>query len=225
MTFFEKDGDRVKAKICGITTADQARAIIEMGADALGLNFYPKSKRYLTRDAEVNAWLKDLAGTITRIGVFVNATRDEIESALSDGVIDYAQLHGTETPAFLAELTDAGLPVFKALGVKDAATLEQAEDFTTSAEDAILLDAYAPVEFGGTGEIMDWKLGHEAVTLWPDRKVILAGGLVPENVAAAIAQVRPFAVDVASGVEAGEPGVKDLGKVEAFLSAVADSKF
>ncbi|MGY8640910.1 MAG: phosphoribosylanthranilate isomerase [Verrucomicrobiales bacterium] len=220
MTFFENDGDRVKTKICGITTAEQAHAITELGADALGFNFYAKSKRYLLPDTEATSWMRELAGNITRIGVFVNPTRDEIEKSFAAEIIDYAQLHGTESPEFLAELSAAGFPVFKALGVKSRETLELAEGFSKGAENAILLDAYAPVEFGGTGETMDWTLGHDAVEKWPEQRVILAGGLVAENVADAIAQVRPFAVDTASGVESGVPGVKDLEKVRAFLEAV-----
>ncbi len=220
MTFFENDGDRVKAKICGITTAEQAHAITELGADALGFNFYAKSKRYLLPDTEATSWMRELAGTITRIGVFVNPTREEIEEAFASEIIDFAQLHGTESPEFLADLSAAGFPVFKALGVKSRETLELADGFSNCAENALLLDAYAPVEFGGTGETMDWTLGRDAVEKWPGRRVILAGGIVAENVADAIAQVKPFAVDTASGVESGVPGVKDMEKVRAFLAAV-----
>ncbi|NNE91649.1 MAG: phosphoribosylanthranilate isomerase [Verrucomicrobiales bacterium] len=219
--FFEPDDSRVKAKICGITTAEQAIAIHELGADALGFNFWLKSKRYLERNAKVDSWLQDLAGKITRIGVFVNPTRPEIESAIGEGVIDFAQLHGDESPEFFTELATAGLPVFKATGVKNGEMLDEAAAwFTGAAENAILLDAYAPVEYGGTGETMDWNLGREAVIRWPEQKVILAGGLNPGNIADAIAQVRPFAVDVASGVESGTPGVKDQEKVRNFLAAV-----
>ena len=219
MTFFENDSDRVKAKICGVTTWDQAQDIVDLGADALGFNFYPKSKRYVLPNSESIAWMRDLAGTITRVGVFVNPAREEIEGAFASEIIDFAQLHGTESPEFLVELSRAGLPVFKALGVKSRETLEIAEGYSECAENALLLDAYAPVEFGGTGETMDWALGRDAIVRWPDRRVILAGGLVAENVADAIAQVRPFAVDTASGVESGIPGIKDMKKVQAFLEA------
>jgi phosphoribosylanthranilate isomerase len=113
-------------------------------------------------------------------------------------------------------LTQQGLPVFKALGVKDRAMLDTAAAF---ASPTLLLDAYAPNEYGGSGETMEWALGAEAVRLWPDRQIILAGGLTPENVAEAVRQVDPAAVDVASGVEAS-PGRKDLDKVRAFLERV-----
>lgn len=217
MTFFENDASRVKAKICGITTAEQAAAIVDLGADALGFNFYPKSKRFLARNAEVDSWLHGLAGKITRIGVFVNAAEAEIAEHFESGVIDFAQLHGDESPEFLDMLVKIGLPCFKALGVRDVESLERVGKFSGS---SILLDAYAPVDYGGTGETMDWKLGRNAVEKWPNRQIILAGGLFPDNVADAISQVQPFAVDVASGVESGEPGVKDLEKVRAFLDSV-----
>lgn len=207
-----------KAKICGLTRPDEAEHVVELGADALGLNFWPKSKRHLPLESGL-PWLRDLAGRVTRIGVFVNATEDEIRTALESGAIDAAQLHGDEPVPLVASLVDQGYPVFKALGVKDRAALEIAAVYPG---DTLLLDAWAPVEYGGTGETMDWALGREAVVAWPDRRIVLAGGLTPENVADAIRQVRPFGVDVASGVEAGTPGRKDLGRVAAFLQAVRE---
>ena len=216
--FFQPSGDtRVKAKICGITTAADAQAIVFQGADAIGINFWPRSKRYVAL-TEAADWLADLAGEVTRVGVFVNATQAELEKAFAAGCLDALQLHGDESPAFVDALLAQGVPVFKALGGKDEGVVAEVRAFS-GYRDAILLDAYAPTEYGGTGETMDWTLGRTVVEVEPTRRVVLAGGLVPENVAAAIAQVQPFAVDVASGVESG-PGVKDLVKVKDFLAAV-----
>jgi len=206
----------VKAKICGLTRGDEARRIAELGADALGINFWPGSKRYVSPSAAAE-WLTELGGVVTRIGVFVNAGVDEIAALLDAGLLDAAQLHGDESPGTVAALLARGHRVYKAMGVRDREGLSHAAAFPG---DAILLDAWAPVVYGGTGETMDWALGREAVERWPERRVILAGGLTPENVAEAIRQVGPFAVDVASGVESGTPGRKDLAKVRAFLDAV-----
>lgn len=210
---------RTKVKLCGFTDPGEAGTAIELGADALGLNFWPRSKRYLDPE-NARSWLPELAGEITRVGVFVNASESEILSLLEDGLIDAAQLHGDETPEFVASLLERGHRAFKALGVKNAAQFADAARFPG---DTLLLDAWAPVERGGTGETMDWALGREAVDRWPERRIILAGGLKPENLAAAVRQVRPFAVDVASGIEAGTPGRKDAGLMKAFLEAAREN--
>ncbi len=215
--FFEASADgRVKAKVCGITRADQALAIAGMGVDAIGVNFWPKSKRYVALE-ETREWLAELAGVVTRVGVFVNADAAQLESAFASGLLDALQLHGDESPEFVGSLIERGLPVFKAHGGKDDSLIGEAAGFPGA---TILLDAYAPTEYGGTGATMDWALGARVVEAAPERRVILAGGLTAENVAAAVEQVHPFAVDVASGVEAA-PGIKDLAKVAAFLAAVS----
>ncbi|MEM6280070.1 MAG: phosphoribosylanthranilate isomerase [Verrucomicrobiota bacterium] len=211
-TLFPTDLDHTAVKICGITSGEQAEAIIELGADALGINFWPKSKRYIALE-EALPWLKAIEGAVPRVAVTVNASDDELTAIHESGGIDWIQLHGDETPNRVASLTQQGLPVFKAMGVKDRAMLETAAEYPSP---TLLLDAYAPVEYGGSGETMDWTLGAEAVQAWPDRQVVLAGGLVPDNVAEAIRQVQPAAVDVASGVESA-PGVKDLEVVKEFL--------
>lgn len=212
---FPPDPERVAVKICGITRGDEAHAIVAAGADALGINFWPQSKRFIAL-AEAAPWLRELAGTVPRVAVTVNATDDELRSLHESGVIDWIQLHGDETPERVRSLIQQGLPVFKALGVKDRPMLEMAAAF---ASPTLLLDAYAPNEYGGSGETMDWSLGAEAVRLWTDRQIVLAGGLTPENVAEAVRQVHPAAVDVASGVETS-PGRKDLAKVRTFLERV-----
>ncbi len=206
--------DRTAVKICGITTGDQATAIVEAGADALGINFWPKSKRYIAIE-KAQPWLRELEDSVPRVAVTVNASDDEIRTLIDSGVIDWIQLHGDETPDRVKSLTQQGCPVFKAMGVKDRKLLETASQYASL---TLLLDAYAPVEYGGSGETMDWSLGFEAVNRWPERQIILAGGLTPDNVAEAIQQVKPAGVDVASGVESS-PGIKDLDLVRSFIEA------
>lgn len=218
-SLFPSSPDRVAVKICGVRSGEQAGSIVEAGADALGINFWPRSKRYVALE-EAQPWLADLAGTVPRVAVTVNASDDELKAIRDSGVIDFIQLHGDETPNRVGSLTQQGWVVFKALGVKDRASLERAAAFPG---DTLLLDAYAPTEYGGSGETMDWSLGAEAVTRWPERQIVLAGGLTPDNVAEAIRQVHPAAVDVASGVEAS-PGVKDLELVRRFVEAARNAR-
>ncbi len=202
-------------KICGITSADLAVAIVEAGADALGLNFWPKSKRYVSPQTAA-PWARELRGTVTRVAVLVNADDELVRQVIDLEVVDLLQLHGDESPARVAEIAKLGLPVYKALQVKDASTLDLVPEF---AGRAVLLDSYNPGEYGGEGRTFPWGLAQGAVARFTERRVILAGGLTPENVAAAVRGVRPAAVDVASGVESA-PGVKALGKVRAFIEAV-----
>lgn len=215
---FPPNLDHTAVKICGITTGAQASAIIDLGADALGINFWPKSKRSLPLN-EALPWLRELAGTVPRVAVTVNATDDELRAIHDSGGIDFIQLHGDETPNRVRSLSQQGYVVFKAIGVKDRAMLATAAAYDSP---TLLLDAYAPTEYGGSGETMDWSLGAEAVQQWPDRQILLAGGLTPDNVAEAIRQVRPTGVDVASGVEES-PGVKDLELVRRFLEAAREA--
>ncbi len=212
---FPRNPGRVAVKICGVTRGDEARAIVDAGADALGINFWPRSKRFVPLDHAM-PWLRELADTVPRVAVTVNAEEEELHRLHDSGVIDWIQLHGDETPDRVASLRQEGLPVFKALGVRDRAALEAVADYDSP---TLLLDAYVPGTYGGGGETMDWALGADAVRRWPDRQILLAGGLTPENVAAAIRRVRPAAVDVASGVES-QPGRKDLAKTRDFIAAV-----
>lgn len=215
---FPQDLGRVAVKICGVTCGDEAHAIVAMGADAIGVNFWPGSKRFVPLHKSA-PWLRELAGTAPRVAVTVNASDDELRLLQESGAIDWIQLHGDETPERVASLTEQGVPVFKAMGLRDRAMLETAAEYDSP---TLLLDAYAPGAYGGSGETMDWSLGTEAVRRWPDRQIVLAGGLVPENVAAAIREVRPAGVDVASGVESS-PGRKDLDQVKAFFAAVREA--
>lgn len=215
---FPTDLHRVGVKICGITTGGQAEAIIDLGADALGINFWPRSKRFIALE-KATPWLADLGNVVPRVAVTVNASDAELFALRDSGVIDLIQLHGDETSGRVESLMQQGLPVFRAMGVKDRGMLESAAAYPGR---TLLLDAYAPIEYGGSGETMDWTLGADAVRQWPDRQIILAGGLTPDNVTEAVQQVKPAGVDVASGVES-EPGWKDLDRVRAFVERARDA--
>lgn len=204
---------RPSLKICGVTLATDAERLAELGVDALGANFWPKSKRYL--DPELAGFLRDLEGRILRVGVFVNAGPDLPRQLFDDGLIDVIQLHGDETPADARTFAEAGIPFLKALGVRGVDALEAARDFRAS---GILLDAHAPGVYGGTGQTIDWSLARTFVEQHPDLPLILAGGITADNAAAAIEAVRPAALDIASGAESS-PGVKDFDKVAALLAA------
>jgi phosphoribosylanthranilate isomerase len=202
----------MRVKVCGITNLDDAEAAARLGAWAIGLNHYPESPRFCEPDvaAEIGAALKRRCEVA---GVFVNATLDAVARAAESAQLTMLQLHGDEGPAFCAEAgRRTGCKVIKAMRVRSAADVRAAEAYRT---DFHLLDAYRPGRRGGTGESFDWDLAAARRSEIP---LILAGGLRPENVGEAIAAVRPFAVDVASGVES-EPGRKDRGKLEAFLEA------
>jgi len=200
-------------KICGVRSESDARELIRIGVDALGVNFWPKSKRYL--DPSEALWLKGLAGEILRVGVFVNEHEGLAFRLFEEGMIDAVQLHGDEEPEVVMEYKKAGIPVIKALGVKNEDDIVRAAGYES---DAVLLDAYAPHVFGGTGDTFDWSLANEFKLRNPNTPMILAGGIVPENAVAAIAQAKPDAIDVASGAEIS-PGVKDFEKVRLLLSA------
>ena len=211
MKFFSTD--RTSLKICGVRQKEDAQKLIRLGVDAVGFNFWPNSKRYL--DPAEGIWMKDLGGEILRVGVFVNEDSDLPFRLVSEGMIDVVQLHGDETPDRAREFSSIGIPVIKALGVKTEADIADAGAFET---DAVLLDAHAPAVFGGTGETFDWRLALKFVKQFPQMPMILAGGIAPENAASAISEVRPAALDVASGAEFS-PGVKDFEKVKALLKA------
>ena len=200
-------------KICGVKLQAEAERLAEMGVHAVGFNFWPHSKRYL--DPRANPWVKGLAGGILRVGVFVNEEGDLPYRLFGEGMIDVVQLHGDETAAVVGGFRKAGIPVIKALGVKDISDIDVAGGYGC---DAVLLDAHAPKVFGGTGETFDWSLAKCFSERFPSMPMILAGGITPENAGHAVAEVRPAALDVASGAEVS-PGVKDFGKVAALLAA------
>jgi phosphoribosylanthranilate isomerase len=204
---------RPALKVCGITAAADALRLAELGVDALGANFWPRSKRHLPPESA--AFLGDLEGKILRVGVFVNAGPELPRRLVEEGLIDVVQLHGDETPADAAPLRAAGIPFIKALGVRDAGDLARALDYGAT---AVLLDAHAPGIYGGTGHTIDWDLAREFAAANPSLPLILAGGITAENASAALAAVKPAALDVASGAESA-PGVKDFAKVAALLEA------
>lgn len=205
--------DQTSLKICGVRTEADAQGLIDLGIDAAGFNFWPSSKRYL--NPEDAAWLKNLKGKILRVGVFVNQPAELSLRLISEGMIDVVQLHGDEDTEAAATFSKAGIKVIKAIGVKIPADIERAGGFDV---DAILLDAHAPIVFGGTGETFDWSLALDFKKRFPNTAMILAGGITPQNAAMAISQVRPAALDIASGAEVS-PGVKDFTKVQKLLEA------
>ena len=208
------DPASVSLKICGVTLENDARQLVARGVDALGVNFWPRSKRYLAPEAA--SWLRDLEGEILRVGVFVNESSELPLRLIEQGLIDVVQLHGDETPADALPYRMPSTPFIKAIGVKTMADLQQAPEFGAS---AILLDAHAPGVYGGTGETFDWNAAIDFKNRHPQLPIILAGGIVPENAAAAAHQVQPAALDVASGAELA-PGIKDFLKVSALLAAL-----
>jgi len=201
---------QTKVKICGVTNVADALAAAGAGADMIGLNFYEGSPRHVTLAAAVEI-SRALPPFVLRVGVFVNPAEDLVLRALGECNLNLLQFHGDEPSDFC---TQFGVMSMKAVRVRDAASLKTLENFHT---DAFLLDAHSQSGLGGTGEKFNWELAVAAQKF--GKPVFLAGGLTPENVAEAVRQVRPFAVDVSSGVESA-PGKKDAAKVRAFIAAV-----
>jgi len=197
-----------KVKVCGITNLDDALSAAEAGAYALGFNFYEKSPRYIN-PLEAQKIIEHLPPFITAVGVFVNEPEPERVAELASQLkLSAIQLHGDESPDYCAQLS--GWRVITALRVDPNFKPAHAGRYAIS---AILLDAYKPGEYGGTGEVFAWDIAKEATNYG---RIILAGGLNPLNVADAVKAVRPYAVDVASGVESS-PGKKDRNKVREFV--------
>ena len=202
-----------RVKICGITNLEDAEAAVAAGADALGFNFYEKSHRHVSLAAAGDI-CRRLGPVIMRVGVFVNAAEDTITRAIGECGLSLLQFHGDEPPEICAKF---GLMSMKALRVRGAETLKEMEKYRT---DAFLLDAWSPEARGGTGAVFNWDLAIEAKKL--GKPIFLAGGLTPENVGGAVRWVRPFGVDVASGVESS-PGKKDPAQMRAFIKAVQEA--
>ena len=208
MKLFERPAPRVK--ICGITTEADARMCVNAGADALGFNFYSGSKRYIDPSTSLQ-WISKLQGAADRVAVVVNASPDLVKNLWASGCFEMVQFHGDETP-LQCESYGVGRWM-KAIRARDAAALEFSMEFSAP---HTLLDAWSSAGYGGTGEVADWGLIRDFIARSPSRQYVLAGGLTPLNVAQAIAEVHPCAVDVAGGVESA-PGVKDAALVEAFI--------
>lgn len=204
----------VRSKICGITRIEDALAAAHAGADAIGLVFYAKSPRAVSVQ-QARAIIAALPPFVTTTGLFVNASRCELGEILDAVPLDLLQFHGDETPA---ECEGYHRPYIKALRVRPGDDLQAACRAYRNAS-AMLLDTYVAGVPGGTGEAFDWSLVPEHL----DKPIVLAGGLDAGNVARAIAQVKPWAVDVSGGVESSK-GIKDHGKIDAFIKAVHRSR-
>jgi phosphoribosylanthranilate isomerase len=201
----------VEVKICGITNLEDALASIEFGADMLGFNFVEGSPRCLSPESALKI-IDRLPQNAGKVGVFVNMEEYRVDECIDLFRLDAAQLHGDESNGYIDELKRyTSAKVIKAFRVGNEFSYALARDCNA---EAILLDAYAKDKYGGTGETFDWEIAKEMATLTSE--LYLAGGLNPDNVAEAVRTVRPYAVDVASGVESS-PGKKDPKKLEAFI--------
>jgi len=199
----------VKVKICGITNYEDAVAAVDMGADLLGFNFYPKSPRFIRPDNAVKI-INKLPAFIDIAGVFVNESVEQIHQTTNLCQLDWVQLHGDESPEFCKEFLSHNVKVMKALRVKDQADIEKADSYFT---DAVLLDAFDPEKYGGTGLSFDWNIiGHIG------KRVFLAGGINPDNAADAV-RLGVYGIDVCSGIEA-EPGKKDHKKMKKLFDNI-----
>jgi len=201
---------RTRVKICGITRCEDAQLAVDAGVDAIGLVFYEKSPRFVCNElaAEIS---QTIPAFVSRVALFKDADEQMIQSVLSHVEIDLIQFHGSETASFCEQFN---LPYIKALGMKGTEhdmnyLISSAEKYHSAK--ALLLDAHAPGEAGGTGETFDWFSINKV-----DKPIVLAGGLNAENVKQAIETVHPYAVDVSSGVES-TPGIKDKEKISAFM--------
>jgi phosphoribosylanthranilate isomerase len=202
----------VRVKICGITNAADALAAIEAGANLLGFNFYPKSPRHIT-EAIAAKIRPELPKKVEAVGIFVNSPSADVAAIRKSLKLDAVQLHGDESPETVAEIARS-VPVFKAFRIEPEFQLETLDEFPKAF--AFLFDAAHTGQYGGTGHSTDWDAARRAAL---GHRIILAGGLRVENVAAAVRIVRPYAVDVASGVES-KPGKKDHGRLREFIQEV-----
>lgn len=210
--FFEPG--KTLTKICGITRMDDAQLCVAAGADAIGINFYAGSKRFHSLE-QAEMWLRNVPRVLTRVAVLVNAPVEEVTRIAESGLIDVLQFHGDEMPEDLSAYRSAGieLPFIRALPLKRETTLADLQSWPVN---ALLLDAYAPGTYGGTGHTIDWNRAAGIIAALAPLPVILSGGLTPENVAQAVRLTHPAGVDVASGVEIS-PGLKDSAKVAKFV--------
>lgn len=203
----------MRVKICGITNVEDADVAVKAGADALGFVMYRKSPRFVEA-AVVKRIVAGLPPFVLPVGVFVNEESERVRTLMDDCGLALAQLHGDESALYCQQL---GRPILKALRLKDRGTFLALAEFQGRANvRGFLIDTFSDQAYGGTGRTVDWTMAQEAARATP---IILAGGLTPTNVAEAIAQVRPYGVDVSSGVEQS-PGKKDHDKVKTFIHAV-----
>jgi len=202
----------VRVKICGITSAADAQAAIEAGANLLGFNFYPKSPRHISEDQAAKI-RSELPKKVKAVGIFVNVLAADVITLRSSVGLDAVQLHGDEPPEMVAEIAPV-VPVIKAFRVEQEFPITTLDEYSQAF--AFLFDAAHTDQYGGTGRTTDWDVARRASL---KHRIILAGGLKVENVAAAVRIVRPYGIDVASGVESS-PGKKDHGLLREFIKEV-----
>jgi phosphoribosylanthranilate isomerase len=211
-----------RVKVCGVTNTEDALSAAEAGADLLGFIFYPPSPRSVTPE-QARQIIETVRVSVSPclpvsfVGVFVDEEPSTVQQIVARCGLDYAQLHGAESPEMVRALMSEGIEVIKGFRVRNGGSLAEIERYRAT---VYLLDAYVPGQPGGTGQTFDWELAVQAKEYGP---ILLAGGLIPENVAEAVRVVRPWGVDVASGVEA-TPGRKDHDKVRRFIIAAKSSK-
>jgi phosphoribosylanthranilate isomerase len=213
--FGDKRSDRIQVKICGITNLSDALAAIDCGADALGFNFYPGSRRYIDIET-ARDWIDKLPGDVCKVAVLVDPSLDEAIRVNELRFIDALQLHGQESPEFCRGLAEKRVRFAKALRVTGESSLVDVPSYHTS---MLVLDSMTCGKFGGTGRTFPWKWARRFVKSHPGLNIVLAGGLTPENVAQAISEARPSGVDVTTGVESSAR-YKDRGRLRAFIEAV-----
>ncbi len=207
---------RTLVKICGITNWTDARRAVEAGADALGFNFYPLSPRHVT-PAAAKRIVARLPERVLAVGVFVNEPPGRVRAVARAAGLDWVQLHGVESPRTVEQLAKS-CPVIKAFRVRAGFRPDRLRRYPAAT--AFLLDGFRPGLYGGTGRSFDWRIARRAKRYG---RIVLAGGLAPENVAEAIAHVRPFAIDVSSGIEA-KPGKKDPARLRVLMREVKKAR-
>jgi phosphoribosylanthranilate isomerase len=203
----------VKVKICGITSLEDALTAVEAGADALGFVFYSASPRHIFSEQAAEI-IRNLPPFVQTVGLFVNEDPAVVHATADQCGLDIIQLHGEESPRYCASIRRR---VLKAFRVKDITTLDALQQYRVA---GCLLDAWSPVAHGGTGQTFNWEIAAEAVKR--GHRIILAGGLTPENIFDSIQQVHPYGVDVSSGVESA-PGHKDSARVRRFVELAKQS--
>ena len=204
----------LKVKICGITNLNDALAAVDAGADALGFVFCEASPRHITPESAADI-IRELPPFVTAVGLFVNATEETVRETAERCGVHALQFHGEEPPSFCRKFKQK---VIKAFRIRDESSLAQLSQYTP---DAWLLDSFVEGQHGGAGQSFNWTLAQRARPFCP--RLILAGGLTPANVAEAVLQVSPYAVDVSSGVESA-PGKKDAAKVRDFIQAAKGAR-
>jgi len=199
----------VKVKICGITNLEDAQAAVDMGAEMLGFNFYKPSPRYIEPDKAAKI-ISKLSGFVDIVGVFVNSSFEEIHDITEKCGLNWVQMHGDETSEFCDRVAQLNVKTMKAIRVKDASDIDQAKQYYTN---AVLLDAFSPEKYGGTGIAFDWNIVGNI-----QKRVFLAGGLTCDNAVEAV-NLGVYGIDICSGIES-EPGKKDLNKMQKLFDNI-----